>query len=200
MLRNRIEGPLNKASLKQFLKSEPSLEYLGESVKTSKGTIKFDGVVLDSVTNIKIAIKLKEAKHYLFPLEAMEIDEAYWSANKNDYVVVEVPYFIQLTNETFEHYFGRKPQALILSDHPSGFGDYESVPPANFCSMGVNSFLKELGELPSETFGIVYESLLDRCFSKDGDPYLTLPIDMLDEDFWETFNGDENNDEEDEKN
>ena len=42
MQRNRIEGPLNKASLKQFLKSEPSLEYLGESVKTAKGTIKFD--------------------------------------------------------------------------------------------------------------------------------------------------------------
>ena len=57
MLRNRIEGPLNKASLKQFLKSEPSLEYLGESVKTSKGIIKFDGVVLDSVTNIKIEIR-----------------------------------------------------------------------------------------------------------------------------------------------
>ena len=198
MRRNLIEGPLCKSNLKQFLKNEPSLEYLGESVKTAKGTIKFDGVVLDSVTNIKIAIKLKEAKHYLFPSEAMEVNKAHWAANKSDYVVIEVPYFIQFTNETFEHYFGRKPQALILSDHPSGFGDFQAVPPANFCSMGVNTFLKELGELPSETFGIVYESLLDRCFSKNGDPYLTLPIDMLDEDFWETFEEDGSNENENE--
>ena len=196
MQRNRIEGPLNKASLKQFLKSEPSLEYLGESVKTAKGTIKFDGVVLDSITDIKIAIKLKEAKDYLYPINAMEVDEARWAANKSDYKVIEIPYFIQLTNETFEHYFGRAPQVPLLSDQSSGFEDPELVPPANFCSMGVSNFLKELGELPGETFGIVYESLLDRSFSKNGDPYLTLPIDMLDEEFWEMLDEDEDGDEE----
>ena len=198
MQRNRIEGPLNKASLKQFLKNEPSLEYLGESVKTAKGTIKFDGVVLDSITDIKIAIKLKEAKDYLYPSNAMEIDEARWAANKSDYKVIEIPYFIQLTNETFEHYFGRAPQSPILSDHSSGFEDPQSIPPANFCSMGVSNFLKELGELPGETFGIIYESLLDRSFSKNGDPYLIMPIDMLDEEFWEMFDEDED-EEEDEK-
>jgi hypothetical protein len=194
MVRNRIEGPLNKASLKQFLKNEPSLEYLGESVKTAKGTIKFDGVVLDSITDIKIAIKLKEAKHYLFPAEAMEIDSERWAANKSEYKVIEIPYFIQLTNNTFEHYFGRAPQSPILSDYSSGFEDPSFVPPANFCSMGVSNFLKELGELPEETFGIVYESLLDRSFSGNGDPYLTMPLDMLDEDFWEMFD-DEDDDE-----
>jgi hypothetical protein len=198
MLRNRIEGPLNKASLKQFLKSEPSLEYLGESVKTAKGTIKFDGVVLDSITDIKIAIKLKEAEDYLYPIKAMEVDEARWAANKSDYKVIEIPYFIQLTNDSFEHYFGRAPQVPILSDHPSGFEDPSLIPPANFCSMGTSNFLKELGELPGETFGVVYESLLDISFLGNGDPYLTLPIDMLDEEFWEMFDEDDD-EEEDEK-
>jgi hypothetical protein len=190
MRRNLIEGPLCKSNLKQFLKSEPSLKYLGESVKTAKGTIKFDGVAHDSVTNIKIAIKLKEAKHYLFPVDVKDISENYLAANRSAYKVIQIPYFIQLTNETFEHYFGREPHAPILSDHPSGFGDPQMIPPANFCSMGVNNFLTELGELPEEAFGIVYESLLDRCFAKDSNPYLILPIDMLDEDFWETFDED----------
>ena len=58
-----IDGPLDKNNLKQILKSEPSLKYLGESVKTAKGTIKYDGVVLDSVTDIKIAVRLKEPRH-----------------------------------------------------------------------------------------------------------------------------------------
>ena len=121
MRRNLIEGPLCKFNLNQFLKSEPSLKYLGESVKTAKGTIKFDGVVHDSITNIKIAIKIKEAKHYLFPADIKEISENCLAANKSDCKVIQIPYFVQLTNETFEHYFGREPHAPILSDQPSGF-------------------------------------------------------------------------------
>lgn len=199
MLRNHIEGPLTKATLKQFLKNEPSLNYLGDSVKTAKGVIKYDGVVLDSVTEIKIAIKLKEPKHYLSPADIIENDDDRWTANKSNYKVIEIPYFIELSNEVFEHYFGRAPQVPIVSDHPSGFEDPQFVLPANYCSMGVNNFLKELGDLPQQTFGMVYESLLERSFTDDGDPFLTFPIDMLDDEFWEALE-DDDDEEEDEEN
>lgn len=198
MLRNIVDGPLTKTTLKQFLKNEPSLSYLGDSIKTSKGSIKYDGVVLDSVTEIKIAIKLKEPKHYLSPADILETDDNRWAANKSNYKVIEIPYFIQLSNEVFEHYFGRAPQIPIVSDCPSGFEDPNFVLPANYCSMGVNNFLKELGDLPQQTFGMVYESLLDKSFTADGDPFLTFPIDMLDEEFWEMLE-DENEEQEDEE-
>ena len=196
MLRNYIEGPLTKSTLKQFLKSEPSFKYLTDSVKTAKGTIKYDGVVLDSVTEIKIAIKLKEPKHYLFPAELIEINKNHWAANNSNYKVIEIPYFIEMSNETFEHYFGRSPHVNIVSDRPSGFEDPQSVLPANYCSMGVNAFLKEIGALPQQTFGMVYESLLERSFTGNGDPFTTFPIDMLDEEFWEMVEESEEDQEE----
>lgn len=195
-----IEGPLDKNNLKQILKNEPSFKYLGESIKTPMGTIKFDGVVLDSITDIKIAIKLKEPKHYIEPAEVIKNDEDRWTANKSDYKVVEIPYFMQLNDESFCHYFGREPHNRILTDEVHGFDDPSLIPPANFCSMGVNNFMKELGELPQELFGDVYDSLLDRSFCKDGDPFLTFPIDMLDDEFWEMLDGDEDKEKDSEEN
>jgi hypothetical protein len=195
-----IDGPLDKNNLKQILKSEPSLKYLGESVKTAKGTIKYDGVVLDSVTDIKIAVKLKEPRHYVEPFEVMRNDEDRWAANKSEYKVVEIPYFIQLDDQTFTHYFGREPVNRIITDELHGFHNLSLIPPANFCSMGVNNFMKELGDLPSELFGEVYDSLLDRSFCKNGDPFLTFPIDMLDDEFWEMLEDDGEEEEDSEEN
>jgi hypothetical protein len=75
------------------------------------------------------------------------------------YRIVRIPYWVQLTTETLEFYFGL--QAQVVQDFPHGFITTK-VFPASFCELGVARFRSELFSLPASVRDAVIASLRDR--------------------------------------
>lgn len=75
------------------------------------------------------------------------------------YAVVRFPYWVQLTTETLQHFFGLSRH--IDQDFPHGFITTK-VFPASFSELGLTRFVKELNALPSATRESVVQSLRDR--------------------------------------
>lgn len=82
---------------------------------------------------------------------------------------VHVPYFIQIDASTFPLIFGKAPSSntlSILSDYkyPHGFIDSKATLPADYCSLGVEQFLKTLdfySEVKSQVI-LSLDALLNR--------------------------------------
>jgi hypothetical protein len=75
------------------------------------------------------------------------------------YRVVRIPYWVQLTTETLQYYFGLEEK--IEQDFPHGF-IATKIFPASYSELGVERFERELWDLPENTRIAVKNSLRDR--------------------------------------
>jgi hypothetical protein len=75
------------------------------------------------------------------------------------YRVVRFPYWIQLTTETLDFYFGL--QADVIQSFAHGFITTKLFP-ASFCELGISRFRAELASLPASVRDSVVASLRDR--------------------------------------
>jgi len=98
-------------------------------------------------------------QHYRDSLKIKVDNEKDRVASSLGYSVFRIPYWVQLTDETVEYYFGMK--AKISQDFPHGFIETK-IFPASFCEMGVDRFTTELLALPKCTQSAVIASLRDR--------------------------------------
>ena len=82
--------------------------------------------------------------------------------------VVRIPYWIQLTTETLQHYCSL--DAEIHQDFPHGFIETK-VFPASYCELGLRRFQRELESLPLSVRDAVLSSLSARAL-EHGDEYV----------------------------
>ena len=74
------------------------------------------------------------------------------------FITVRIPYWIQLTNETFIHYFGFDANINIIQSFPHGFITTVFFP-ASYCEMGIDRFINEINILPDNVKNSVIKSL-----------------------------------------
>lgn len=78
------------------------------------------------------------------------------------FVVVRIPYFIQLTTQTFKHYFNEDFE--IETTFPHGFHATKMLP-ASFCPLGYSRLLKEVDALPDNVRADINNSLQNKMKS-----------------------------------
>lgn len=93
------------------------------------------------------------------------------------YRIVRIPYFVQLTSNVVNHYFGVDDVDMQI-DFPHGFiADKGEKLPAEFCSLGIARFVDELQELHFIQNDII-RSLKAKIEKYDGDLARVLPLDV----------------------
>lgn len=94
-------------------------------------------------------------------------------ADSLGYTVVRVPYWVQLTSETANFYFGIS--AEIQQYFPHGF-IATKVFPASFSELGLARFNRELATLPTAVRESVVSSLRDRTEEYGGEYVLPMSL------------------------
>ena len=84
------------------------------------------------------------------------------------YIVVRIPYWIQMDSETLMHYFGINKE--VKRDFRHGFITTPLFP-ASFCEKGIERFQSELDDLPKSVKDEVIQSLREKI-DKHGIEYV----------------------------
>mgnify|MGYP006966067676 CR=1 FL=1 len=89
-------------------------------------------------------------------------------AREQGFIVVRVPYWVQLDTLMLKKWFGI--DAVVEQDFPHGF-IVTKIFPASFCAMGIARFERELAALPEAVKTAVLKSLRDRA-EEHGEAYV----------------------------
>lgn len=81
-------------------------------------------------------------------------DEVY---GKMGYTIIRIPFFVQPSSETLKHYFNVEDELEL--QYPHGFIIYDSTPPTNFCSLGLDRFIDEFERFPDTVKNDIVKSL-----------------------------------------
>lgn len=140
----KIEGYLTQKKLEDALMVLFGKEaFVGREYQVPGTKKRWDMVFC--VDGKNIVVEYDGDRHYMNSLTIKSDHEKDNIAAQNGFSVVRIPYWVQLTEETFAHYFGKI--GSISQDYKHGFID-SNVFPASFCGMGVRRFEKEFNSLP----------------------------------------------------
>jgi hypothetical protein len=104
------------------------------------------GFTYDQQTYI---VEFDGAQHYYDSLVIKSDNIKDEIAKKLNYKTIRIPYFVQLTNETFKYYFPFiKEQINIIQNYSHGFIDKKAMLPASFSKLGLSKYFKETESLP----------------------------------------------------
>jgi hypothetical protein len=81
-------------------------------------------------------------------------DEVYC---KMGYTIIRIPFFVQPSSETLKYYFNIDGEFQL--QYPHGFIIYDSTPPTNFCSLGLDRFIDEFEKFPGAVKKDIVKSL-----------------------------------------
>lgn len=100
-----------------------------------------------------------------------QLKDATWELLDPNNKIVRIPYFVQLDNTTFKHYFEELMKDLdisvnIQSNYKHGFIDNKAALPCDFCSIGERVFEHNLRTLPSIITADIIESLRNKILQK----------------------------------
>ena len=165
-----IEGYLLQRKLESALKQMVGEEnWCGRELRVPDSRRRWDmAYKIQSHTTV---VEFDGDQHYWDSLKIKVDAEKDAVAHSLGYSVVRIPYWVQLTTETAQHYFGI--QAQISQDFPHGFITTK-IFPASFSEMGVSRFSRELSALPENTNYAVISSLRDRA-QEHGAKYVLPP-------------------------
>lgn len=88
------------------------------------------------------------------------------------YAIIRIPYFIQPSTETLRYYFNVEGETPL--QYPHGFIIYDSMPPTNFCSLGLDRFIDEFNSFPEVIKKDVVKSL-DKLITLGEDYEYVIP-------------------------
>ncbi len=88
------------------------------------------------------------------------------------YKTIRIPYFVQISARTIKHFFNLDVEYRQVFPH--GFIDDQAMLPADFCSLGVEQFKKDLTTLPEDVTEEIKKSLKKKIEIL-GDARLVLP-------------------------
>lgn len=153
-----INGHLTQKTLQSAL-----IHFLGEkSFLGSEMRLGDTRKRLDMVFEIngeKLVVEFDGDLHYKESLVLKRDMEKDSVAKELGYKLVRFPYWIQLTTQTLETFFGIRGE--VCQDFPHGFISTKSFP-ASFCNLGLERFFKELESLPENVREDVLFSLRER--------------------------------------
>lgn len=152
----KIDGYLTEQKLLPVL--EANFDSILTQVRVEKTRKRWDYVCKKN--DETYVVEFDGSRHYMFSLvikSDMEKDEI---ATKLGYKIVRIPYFIQLTNETFEYFFGFKTKEHIEQDFPHGFIASKDFP-ASFCPLGLIRYHDEVNNKLVQQD--IFKSLDDRA-------------------------------------
>ena len=176
-----IESYLTQQKLEEILKNEDSLVFLEKEFPVPGTRLRFDFLVRFKDSQTTIAVEFNGYQHYTDAKAIHRDAKKHLIAREQGFVLVNIPYFVQMTNESFEHYFGCKPLTDIIQNYPHGFIDNKAVLPANFCEVGVDRFGNELFLLPDPIKNQVWKSLSDKILVNKMEPCTVFPVSLLSE-------------------
>jgi hypothetical protein len=107
-----------------------------------------------------VAVEFDGDEHYRHSLKVKGDREKDAFAKLNGYRVIRMPYWVQLTTETLQHYFDL--DATIVQNFPHGFVTTR-IFPASYCELGINRFKTEIRALPVSVRQAVIASLRERA-------------------------------------
>lgn len=102
-------------------------------------------------------------------VDDIEKDEVY---KNNGWKVIRIPAYIQLDKEMIEFFFGikyDKPLYTMCREH--GFLHSQIDLPANFCTLGLNRFYREMDGYPVNVRKQVLETLVQRIRQYENEGY-----------------------------
>ena len=154
-----IEGYLLQGKLEATLKQMVGEEcWRGRELRLPDSRRRWD--MAYEIQGHTTVVEFDGDQHYWDSLKIKVDTEKDSVARSLGYSVVRIPYWVQLTSETAEYYFGIRTQ--ILQDFPHGFITTK-VFPASFSEMGISRFSREFLALPENTKNAVLSSLRDRA-------------------------------------
>jgi hypothetical protein len=167
---NIINGYLTQQKLQNLLQNEPALNYINKEVPLEGSRLKFDFLVERNSDKQKIAIEFNGYAHYTDPDTILRDFKKREYAKKNNLILVEIPYWVQINEETFKHYFQINPLNHIKCDYFHGFIDKKAKLPSCFCSLGIERFIIEFLLLPVSVKLEIQKSLKDQVTISNKDP------------------------------
>jgi hypothetical protein len=173
-----IEGYLTEAKLIATLKRICEIndyEFIGEQVRLdSNRRMPYDcGFIVpncyvndfeDEVTDIKFLVEFDGYYHYNDSKQQSRDIKKSNVAKQEGYELVRIPYFVQLNDDTLDHYFDyciNTDKFEIVCDFPHGFIDKKCRVPADFNMIGIERFNDELGCLDINVRNDIINSLVD---------------------------------------
>ena len=159
-----IEGYLMQAKLEQALKSIVGNDWRGREITVPGTRKRWDMLFVRAGKTF--VVEFDGDAHYRNSLKIKTDREKDAIAKQLGYKTVRIPYWVQLTDETFLYYFGF--QASIIQNFSHGFITTKFFP-ASYCEMGIERFSIELNNLPLNVKNDVIFSLKYRANEYDID-------------------------------
>lgn len=141
-----------------FLEKSES-KFLGTQIRFDDNKrLAFDcGFILN---NKKYLVEFDGYRHYTDAIAMYRDNKKDIIAKNNGFILVRFPYWIQLTNQTFELLFNQQIKFKISTAYPHGFISNKAVLPCNYCFYGYKRFLEELRMLPRKLQDDIFCSLI----------------------------------------
>lgn len=130
-----------------------------------------------NIPSKKTIIEFNGHYHYTSPKNIIRDIKLKEIASRENFQVIEIPYFIQLSDSVIKKIF---PQAknYTPSKYPHGFIDKKCKLPSEFCELGVQRFLNEI----ENDFSLLYNEIiwsLQTKIKKTEDTLLVVPPSMI---------------------
>lgn len=151
---------LTESKLHDFIKEL----YVGHEIVCNKG-FRESGIKCRPdfhIPSISTIIEFDGYQHYTLSKVVASDSHKTKTFMSMGYKVIRIPYFVQLCPASILYFFGIDMPNFTQA-YPHGFIDDKAVLPADFCSIGVERFHKELEEMPANIEYDIRQSLRDRA-------------------------------------
>lgn len=148
MITINIEGYLTEDKLRKTLQKIIRLEnWIGNEINVPDTRKRWD-MGFNYNNNIYI-VEFDGDQHFRDSLIIKSDDIKDEIAKSLNYITIRIPYFIQLTNETFKYYFNFIQKDInITQNYKHGFIDKKAKLPASFCELGKEKYNKIFESCP----------------------------------------------------
>lgn len=140
MITISIDGYLTEDKLRKSLQKIIGIEnWIGNEVRVLKTLKRWD--MMFKYNNQIYIVEFDGDQHFRDSLVIKSDDFKDQIAKDLNYIVIHIPYFIQLTNESFKYYFNFiKEEINIIQNYKHGFIDKKAKFPASFCELGKEKY------------------------------------------------------------
>jgi len=132
-----------------------------------KNTVRID--ITFKRDNQKIAVEYDGYWHYINTRKCIRDEKKKKALEEEDYKVICFPFYMELTTESFSHFFGKEVKGEVVTIRnidpkplPHGFNETEWMP-IDFCPKGLARFLAEYESLPSKIQDDITVSLKEQA-------------------------------------
>lgn len=155
----KYEGYLTQQKLEHLLKEVlPKDDWVGREVFLKYKKYRWDMCYVHN--NQKYLVEFDGDSHYRDAVRILADQDKDKYASSVGYKTIRVPYFIQLTTETFKMFFDID-DIKIEQNYRHGWIDKKAILPASYCCMGTDKFIKQYKSYTVSVQDFLRQSLID---------------------------------------